>query len=231
MNLARRIPLALAALVLLGAVVIQAFDPMGEIPAPKPKHLAQTIPLDLPGWVGEEVPLGRTEFLDAQVAKVLNFDDVLHLRYRRDRREISVYAAYWGAGRMPTRLVASHTPDRCWTENGWQCEQMRFDERLEAGGVKLQSADWRRFRSPDGGTTYVVFWHLIDGRAHDYGERFNKVPHPLEWWTDAVRQVVSGSREQYFVRVTSTVPFDELASDAGYRRLMTSLASLGLAEK
>jgi hypothetical protein len=231
MHLLKTLPLALAAMVMAGAVIIQAFDPMGELPEPRPKHLAQLIPVEIPGWQAEVLPLGPNEFVDARVSQTLNFDDVFNVRYRRGRQEFGVYVAYWGAGKMPTRLVASHTPDRCWSENGWTCLDMRFYERLEPGGVALQPADWRWFRPPHGEPIYVVFWHLIEGRVYDYGGRFNQIPHPFEWWKDVVRQMVQGSREQYFIRVTSSGPFEQIMEDEGFQLVMQGLARVGLAEK
>ncbi len=228
----RRLPLLLAVVVLVAAVVVQAFNPYGEARRTREPHLAAAIPLEVAGgWRGEDTPLGATEFQQGQVAKVLRYDDVLNRTYRRGRDTFSVYIAYWGAGRMPQRLVASHTPDRCWTETGWECTAMRFDERLVVDGRPLQAADWRIFRDRNGDAVEVVFWHLVDGRAYDYGERFNKIPHPLEWWRDAARQAVSGSREQYFVRLSSSLPFEEALRDPAIRELVRGVAALGVAEE
>ncbi|MGH8018248.1 MAG: exosortase-associated EpsI family protein [Opitutaceae bacterium] len=227
----KRILLLLAAGVLAGAVVLQGFDPMGEVSSPKPPHLARLFSLNPGEWHGEEIPLGPNEFVSGKVSQVLKFDDVFNARYRKGSLELSLYIVYWGAGKMPMRLVASHTPDRCWSENGWECLEMRFDERRTAGATSLQEADWRHFSGPAGETAYVLFWHLIDGRAYDYGERFNRIPHPLEWWKDAIRQMVSGSREQYFIRLSSSEPFDQIWGDAGVQEIVRALAGLGLAER
>ena len=40
---------------------------------------------------------------------------------------------------------------------------------------------------------------------------------------------LSGSQEQYFIRVTSTVPFERLAGEAGWHELLAALGALGLA--
>jgi hypothetical protein len=220
----------LRVIVLLGSVAFQAVNPFREIPAPKPKHIAGFVPADVAGWHSQDVALGPTEFIQDKVEQILNFDDVLNREYRRGGVTFGVYVAYWGAGKMPTRLVASHTPDRCWTENGWTCLDMRFKERRSALGTKLQPADWREFRDPNGAHVQVLFWHLIEGRAYDYGNHFNAIPRPLEWWKDAVSQAVHGSREQYFIRVTSNVSFDDIWEDPGFQTVMAGLARLGLAE-
>jgi hypothetical protein len=130
---------------------------------------------------------------------------------------------------MPARFVASHTPDRCWTENGWHCAEMRFKQKEPFEGMALQPAEWRLFNPPDGGSpTYVLYWHLVDGRIYDYGERFNAVPDPLRWWKDAVQQVLMGSREQFFIRLTSNGPVERLWGDPGVAEVLRSLQRLGL---
>ena len=137
--------------------------------------------------------------------------------------------AYWGSGKMPTRFVASHTPDRCWTENGWHCLQMKFMQDEVVDGTALKPAEWRLFEPPDGGKpVYVLYWHLVDGRVYDYGRRFNAVPEPMRWWKDAVQQVLRGSREQFFIRLTSSEPLEQLWGDAGVAEVLRSLELLGL---
>lgn len=214
---------------LLAAVAVQGVEVFRETPQPKPSHLAAHVPSVLPGWTVRDVPLGPNEFLEEQVGRILNFDEFVYREFSRPGQTFGIYVAYWGAGKMPTRLVASHTPDRCWTENGWTCLEMRFRETHHVNGIELQPAEWRLFKSPTGEPTYVWFWHLIEGRAYNYGERFNAVPHPLQWWRDAVQQAMFGSREQYFIRVTSNVPFERLRGDPGFEAALAGLAELGLA--
>ncbi len=130
---------------------------------------------------------------------------------------------------MPTRLVASHTPDRCWTENGWRCLEMRFKQPVALDGAPLPDAEWRLFEPPQGGApVYVLYWHLVEGRLYDYGSRFNNVPDPVRWWKDAVQQAMLGSREQYFIRLTSSEPLENLWNDPGVMEVLRSLRRLGL---
>ena len=225
----RRWSLLLPVAVLLTAATLQGLAVFREVPKPRGPHVAALIPTSLPGWRVKNVPLGPTEFLTGQVEKTLNFDEAVSREYSRAGASFGVYVAYWGAGKMPTRLVASHTPDRCWTENGWTCLEMRFRQQLAANGTALQPAEWRRVQPPDGGApTYVLYWHLVEGRVYDQGGRFNAVPHPLAWWKDAVQQALLGSREQYFVRLTSTVPLESLWGDPGFAEVLRGLQALGL---
>jgi hypothetical protein len=193
-------------------------------------HLAQSIPENIAGWSGRDVPLGTNEFLSGEVEKVLNYDEVVNREFTRDSVTFGVYVAYWGAGKMPTQLVASHTPDRCWTENGWHCLAMKFRQPEALDGAALEPAEWRLFEPPSGGApVYVLYWHLVGGRLYDYGRRFNAIPSPLLWWKGAVQQVLLGSGEQYFIRLTSSEPLENLWSDPGFDEVLRSLRRLGLA--
>ena len=226
----KRWSLLLPALVLVVAVAMQGVQVFRETPKPRGPHLARAVPLELAGWTGRVLPLGASEFISGEVEKVLNYDEVLYHEYSRGGESFMVYVAYWGPGKMPTRLVASHTPDRCWTENGWRCLEMRFKQPEIFQGIALQPAEWRLFEPPSGGRpTHVLFWHLVEGRAYDYGDRFNAIPDPVLWWKDAMQQAVLGSREQYFIRLTSSEPLENLWSDPGFAEVLHGLERLGLA--
>jgi len=218
----------------MGAVALaaaaQGWHVFSEVPRSRGPHLAQAVPADPPGWTVREIPLGPTEFIASEAGKILNFDEVLNREYSRAGENFGVYVAYWGAGKMPTRLVASHTPDRCWTENGWRCLEMRFKQTGLFEGAAFQPAEWRLFEPPHGGRqTYVLYWHLVEGRTYDYGGRFNDVPSPVLWAKDALQQALLGSREQYFIRLTSSQPLENLGTDPGFVSVMQGLGRLGLA--
>lgn len=217
------------AVVLTGAVAMQAMGGMREVAKARGPHLARTVPANLAGWTAKDVPLGANEFMNTEVEKILNYDEFVNREYRRGSQSFGVYVAYWGPGKMPTRLVASHTPDRCWTENGWRCLDMKFKQARSLDGQALQPAEWRSFEPASGAKpTYVLYWHLVEGRVYDYGERFNAVPDPVLWWKDAVQQAMLGSREQYFIRLTSTEPLENLWSDPGFSEVVRGLSRLGL---
>jgi len=228
----RRWSLLAPAVVLAAAVMLQGVSVVREPPPARAPGLEAAIPAVVPGWTSRALPLGPSEFVATAAEKVLNFDEVLNREYASAGRSFGLYVAYWGPGKMPSRLVASHTPDRCWTENGWRCRAMRFRQPESVGGTPLQPAEWRLFDPPQGGPpVYVLYWHLVDGRVYDYGDRFNAIPDPYRWWKDVVQQVVLGNREQYFIRLTSTQPLDTLWNDPGFLAVVRSLELLGLAAK
>jgi Protein of unknown function (DUF3485) len=197
--------------------------------AARPINLAARLPSASAGWEAKDELLGATEVASSAVERTLNCDDFCFRVFRRGGTQLSVYVAYWGAGRMPLQKVASHTPDRCWTENGWRCDEMRFGEKVAAGPSELLAAQWRRFTPPDGSAPqFVLFWHLVGDRLYDYGERFNARPDLLKWWRDTLGYATSGSEAQYFIRVSSNRPFSEFSAEPLWGEVVGALGRLGL---
>lgn len=217
---------------LLVAFGLQVWPARGGVISPgKSKHLASELPETLVGIKSRDLELGKTENVRTAVERTLQYDDVLYREYRVGEATVTLYAAYWGPARMPTQLVASHTPDRCWVENGWACEQSRHHV---ASGITRDSflpAEWRLFTAPGGPKLYVIFWHLVGDQVYDYGERLNRMPSVWRWWRDAVKQVFRAPPEQYFIRVTSDIPFEKLQANSGWDELLSALGRLGLENK
>jgi hypothetical protein len=226
----KRVILILCTLLLAAAFVFQFLDVLREIPQPVQRaRIAALVPSRLAGWEVKDERLGQTEILNEAVLRTLNLDDYVYRRFTRGGGSFTVYAAYWARGRMPTRLVASHTPDRCWTENGMRCVDMRFRQIYQLGGQELLPAEYRAFTPPnDTEKTYVAYWHTVEGKIYDYGARFNAMPHPWLWGKDIFAQAAYGSREQLFVRIASSMPLEQLWSDSDFQVVMTKIADLGL---
>lgn len=227
--------LGLIGAVLCGAIALQLVNfrdiKEGDRSAEAtPVGLAQRVPAELPGWKGRDEPLGPNEVVKTAVERILNFDDVVNRVYEKGTVRIGIYVAYWAPGRMPIQKVASHTPDRCWTENGWKCEKMRYADRVRAGALVLDAAQWRQFEPPGatGQKEFVLYWHLVGDQLYDYGERFNATPHPLQWWRDTMKYAFSGSDAQYFIRLTSNRDFSELTADPGWSQLLGAVEGLGV---
>jgi len=198
----------------------------------RPVDLANRFPVRLAGWETRDEPLGANEMVRTAVERTLNYDDYVYRLFRKGETAFGIYVAYWAPGRMPVQKVASHTPDRCWTENGWECEEMRFAETIKTGEISLRPAQWRIFRAPgpNAQKEYVVYWHLVGKRLYDYGNRFNARPDLVKWWRDTVAYAMSGSDAQYFIRITSNRPFQELVDDPAFFTVIGCVADLGLRE-
>ncbi|GIL14609.1 MAG: hypothetical protein BroJett038_33290 [Chloroflexota bacterium] len=196
----------------------------------RPIGLGERVPLRPTGWAGRDEPLGPNEFIQTAVEKNLNYDDVLNRIYRSASGAFGLYAAYWSPGRMPVQKVASHTPDRCWSENGWTCEALRAGEQVPWREGVLKPAYWRIFTPPanQGARQYVLYWHLVGGELYDYGIGFNRKPNPIQWWRETVHYALKGSADQYFIRLTSDRPFEVIWQDPGFQEVLSALAKLGL---
>ena len=194
-------------------------------------HLKKLFSVNVENWKYQDLELGSTERGIEKAKKILNFDDHFYREYRNGDLVFSLYVAYWGEGKMPAQLVASHTPDRCWVENGMKCLDYRFSENLSVENFSLLPAQWRVFKKPNSqNNSYVLYWHLIDGELYDFGNRLNAIPHPLNWIRDALKDAFLGTREQYFVRLVSNVPFEYIWEDNDIKKIVSNLKNIGLAK-
>lgn len=218
------------AVILAGVAAFQVFFRPHATPTAGPStRLVEALPNELQRWTVADELLGQTEAGGRAALRTLNLDDYVYRRFSKGATWFTIYGAYWPAGRMPTRLVASHTPDRCWTENGMQCVEMGFREIYRIEGKELLPAEYRAFIRPVGDQkTFVAYWHTVEGKVYDYGARFSAVPHPWLWWKDTLAQATQGSREQLFVRIASNTPLNELWTDRDFQTVMTKVADLGL---
>ena len=218
---------------LAGALVLQILKPA---PPSRPVNasrqsgrLDRFVPAQLDGWTVKNEPLGPSEFLQARAEEVLNYDDYAYRTYVKLGASFSLYVAYWAPGRMPTRLISNHTPDRCWTENGWTCTDSVFGKVLPVGDHSLLPAQWRTFTPPGSDQkTYVLFWLLVSGQNHDFGHRIHNYPSPTRWIGQFIGEFFKGYQEHYFVRLTSDRPFEEIWKDVEFQRLLGELAAVGL---
>ncbi len=226
--------LVVAAALLISAVLLQlvvsqyfAYDTStGSARNPRMQKLLSG-PVE--GWSVREEPLASTEAYAKNVAGSLNFDDYVYRVYSRGGVSFAVFVCYWGPNKMPANLVASHTPDRCWSQSGWTCDRFDVWANLRAGSDRLQPAFWRLFRDQSGQPQEVLYWHLIGGRTQIYGgNSFNQVVSWRFWWSEAFKFGVRGNEEQYFVRITSSYPLSAILNERGLQTVLERLAALGV---
>lgn len=217
--------------VLTGAIAVAAVAELQPVPeSTLTTPLEETIPSQLPGWEVEDLDLGPTESVTQRSYDLLRLDDFVHRNYSRAGSSFSVYVAYWKPGKMPVRLVNQHTPDRCWTEVGWTCTDREWNVRRYAGDIPLQPGQWGIYEIGDY-TNYTYFWHIVGGEAHWYGgERINTRSSLTSIWEDFRKYGLNVHREQFFVRIVSREPMDDLWEKEGFQTVMKDLAGLCLAE-
>lgn len=212
-------------IVLLSAIVLQtrSYAPGETSGTSRLPMLSASI-----GVGSRPLALGNTEAASGAVEKVLQFDDVFFREFRGRRGTFDVYAAYWKPGKLAAQLVASHTPDRCWTEAGWQCVGQDYSLLIVSENIELLPGQGRTFEAPNTRSRHIVYWHLVGTELYDYGERFNSIPSPWHWWRDAAKQFFRSPPEQYFIRLSSERPFSEWRDDPAFQAVVSALAELGL---
>lgn len=223
--------LLIIGLVLVSAAILLQFLPRPDHAGPsRGEHLASTFPHELPGWKVQDRELGQTEAVRAAADKQLKLNDYIYRTYEKGRLTFDLYVAYWAPGRMPVQMVASHTPDRCWTENGWTCTDMQFAVPVRQGGFDLKPAQQRSFEL-EGTARNVLYWHLVEGEPYDYGSRFNNTPDPRRWIAGFWNGLWEGQPEQYFIRLSSTLSFQELWREPVFLEVVDGLVKLGLQQE
>jgi|GEM_PF-150845 len=216
--------LVLASLALLAAVILQVVPHSSHLTTARRTPLDNYFPTEMYGWRGEDRPLSETEASDGAVKKVLGYDEALLRIYRKDGKEFSLYVAFWNPGKISSREVACHTPDICWPSVGWQRTAVDTDFKRSVGGRALAPAQYRVFETA-GHREFVVYWHIVNGRATVYNP--DGLPKPLSLLTDLKRYGLDQRGEQYFLRLSSTTPPDQLWNDEGVEEILELLAALG----
>lgn len=148
-----------------------------------------------------------------------------YLRRGGERTEqITIYIAHWAPGQAPVSMVASHTPDACWPGAGWSAEKIPTPQlALDLAGRALPPAEYRFFtRGP--AQQHVWFWHIYDGRVINYRDPYS-VPALLEI---ALRYGFRREGSQYFVRISSNLPWNDLEHEPLLHQLQLNLDRIGL---
>lgn len=230
MGLAPRLLFGGAALALAGVVALQAWATLRRQPKETlSAKLVTVLPDEIDGAKTKDEAIAASEEMKKAVTELLDYDDAAFRIYQLPRQRVSVYVAYWKAGKMSPRLVAGHTPDVCWPGNGWvrdegaEREQVNLPRRLaEAGFLPGET----RVFTAQGRPEYVVFWHKVGSGIQNYG-----TGHAAPWWAmfdELWRHGLNLRQEQIFVRVSSDVPLEHIFQGHEFEPLRTALLKLGL---
>ena len=190
-------------------------------PAP---DLAALLPTRSPGW-DVMTPADLYQFAD--ILQTSHLIERTYLRSTGNGRvvQLNVYVAYWGPGQASVSRVASHTPDACWPGSGWTA--LPVTETRQAppvGGLKISPAEHRLFQNAAGFPQNVWFWHVYDGRVISYRD-----PYSLPaLFSIAVQYGFRRQGDQFFVRISSNQPWNELADEPLVREILTNLVRIGL---
>jgi len=215
----------------LGAVLLAVFfgvyGPSGarSVPAELARaDVTELLPVDAAGW-SVETTGGLRQF-----SGVLRTTQLVERTYRKNGAEgqpieLIVYVAHWEPGQAPVSLVASHTPDACWPGAGWVVQPVADPQVvLRLADRELPRAEHRIFQNPPAPPQQVWFWHVYDGHVISYRDPYS-VSALLELaWRYGFRR----EGGQYFVRLSSNRPWDQLANEPLLRQISANLSRIGL---
>ena len=198
--------------------------PRQETPEAVPA-LTEILPASAPGW---EV---RTPDDLYQFSGILQTTHLLQRTYLRSDSakglvELTVYIAYWPPGQTSVSRVASHTPDACWPGSGWiaQTNLSLHQAVPPLESLPLAPVEYRLFHSERGYPQHVWFWHVFDGRVIAYQDPYS-LPALLQI---ALKYGFRHQGSQYFVRISSNLPWTDLAQEPLLRQILTNLKPAGL---
>ncbi len=202
-------------------------------------YLKTQIPDKFMGVTSVEKPLGATEEVNRASEKILNVSDYLHREYTLSSgKKFTLYISYWEPGKEPIQMASTHTPDRCWINNGWVCnnETRRLDDIIELDGCekKLKPARYGEYTSPASElvspqTRYAWYWFLVNGEVYKFSKT-NRFLSPYLWIKSTFKYIEQKALEMYFVRVDADFPVDILRTDKEFQQLLTYLGNMILFE-
>jgi hypothetical protein len=159
---------------------------------------------------------------------ILNFDEAIFREYEKGLIKVQVYMSYWRPGKAHFRSVYGHTPDVCWVRGGWRPIVQDSDYSFSLGGkvpLALKTGQYREFVIGDE-RIYVIFWQLLNGEPFTYGTYGE--PPATAIFTDILTQGFKQKPEQWFVRISSNIGFEQLKNDLGFQLLMRSMTKFEL---
>lgn len=186
--------------------------------------LTNYFPEQMSGWQSEDRSLAETEAVAEEVERILQYDEYVYRSYKKDGREFSLYVCYWKPGKMPSREIAFHIPDKCWPTAGWERTSVTHDFKFSHPPVPLGPGQLRAF-TQKGHTQHVLYWHIFSGRILVYNR--DGSPGDLTIFTDLLKLGLKLRGEQYFIRISSPEPLETLAEDDGFQQILELVAPLG----
>lgn len=205
---------------------------------PKPEgHLAVVVPMEVGKWQGKDTPLGETEEVQRASENILSVTEYLSRKYTSSNSEFTLYISYWAQGKESVTQASTHVPDNCWVRNGWTnlVDKKSDGNLMSLNGKNLKPFYKREFeiKEPSGAiqNRKVAYWYIVNGKPYDYGKGETSIPSPTKYIKNMIKQSREGIPEQYFVRVDSARPIDEILKDKDFQKILNALGELILFEE
>lgn len=199
------------------------------IPLPEPTlkaPLSELIPSALPTWKIEDLEIMDTPEASARVSDFLNFDDAIFRVFKKGNTQVGLYIAYWSPGKASYRWAGAHTPDTCWVQAGWNCTQREYSIPFRHDDIRFEPAEYGVYET-ETDKQNVYFWHLVGGQAYSYKQQGGH--NIFAALIDIKHHGLDLRKEQFFIRLSSNQPLEQLKQMQGFSEILDSMAELGLA--
>jgi hypothetical protein len=132
--------------------------------------------------------------------------------------------------KLPKRAFALQTPVegeslRLSQGSVNQGSDLQLELKTSTGVVATGATTWPaedRVFHAGGNTIYVAYWHLLDGKPLDY-TRYG-TGKTTGYLIDNLSHYWRGTAEQYFLRISSNLPMDQLEKTPAFQAVLASLA-------
>jgi len=196
--------------------------------APSADRMPQNVlPNQILGVEVKDLDIGGNELLNAAIAEGLGFSDHRYKEYRTANQFFSIYLGYWQDRQRHFMDLGTHAPDNCWVSNGMKMQPKQpktvFQIRSNSNNSKIITwpAETRTFEA-NGLYLYVVYWHILNKEPIDY-TRYG-TGKTMGYLLDNLSSYWRGTGEQYFIRVTSSLPIHDLQKEPSFQVVLESLA-------
>lgn len=225
----KKIILIFGSLTLICAISLQAYFAL--IPPPEAtfkRELSELVPSNLPGWEVQDLEIADTPESSTRISDFLNFDDAIFRTFKKGDTEVGLYIAYWGPGKASYRWAGAHTPDTCWVLSGWTCSKREYSIPFQHGDIEFEPAEFGVYETEDISRN-VYFWHLVGGHANSYKQE--GAPNIFGALIDIKQHGLDLRKEQFFIRLASNKPIQELKQISGFSEILDSLVEISLTSK
>jgi hypothetical protein len=110
--------------------------------------------------------------------------------------------------------------------SGSQQSDLQLKLKTSTGVVATGATTWPaedRVFHAGGSTIYVVYWHLLEGKPLDY-TRYG-TGKTMGYLVDNISHYWRGTAEQYFLRISSNLPMDQLEKEPAFQAVLASLTA------
>ncbi|MGJ8641533.1 MAG: exosortase-associated EpsI family protein [Opitutaceae bacterium] len=216
-------------LTLLSALGLRGYFAL--VPPPEPtlhERLTDIVPEKLSGWSIKDHDMADSPESASRISEFLNFDDALFRVFKKDDTSVGLYIAYWSPGKASYRWAGAHTPDTCWVQNGWSCDEREYSVPFKHESESFEPAEYGVY-SKNGTSQNVYFWHLVGGEAFGYKQQDGH--NIFGALLDIKHHGLDLRNEQFFIRLSSNESLETLKSMDGFSEILDSLSAIGLDEK